>query len=357
MSKKYKKVTVRELFQHWLDTNQITQKQLDIWQGKVFGNKPNKTTMRTVGDIELTLNGRKPKARDVMKYLNKEGGLNWHLLDTVKIGYVNGKIEVHGYDGGHRMMAVCIVLGPDALIPTSETLFPTEDDIVRAFYKSNSTGWSKNVTKEVFAISVIRAGDDEGFLTEAYNVLKKDGETVIFEDDEIFEPAGNKPEYSVMVAPVEDMCKNHSAYISEALRIYKKAFAPIYKSNTTPKKVEGQILKALTFLLDVCDEHHLSKSYQGISNAYAFEEWLTSMVSMTPAKKLWSNQLAKENPHERMELRHLGVARGIWEKYCLWYTNAKTNLPNIRPKQEVVTTLYLKSLRKDELVDELQEVA
>jgi len=332
--------TVRELLATWVANGEISPKQIARFQNKEYGNQPENANYLCVGDLSFKHNGRIPRAKDILKSLSTENGINWHLFETVNVARLPDGSSDSAYNGGHRSMMAAVCFGPDAEVPVTHSQFPDDQTVIQTFWKSNTE--TKNVNPECVAIAQIRAGDKSSKLAEIEKILLADGDTVIYENTDIFEPQQNQPNWSIKVKAMEDMCKDHKPYANDGIKLYKSVFRQIMTGSNTPFVIEGTVLKALTFILDTCNAHHFSQNYKGISNRTYFENWLVDSVKCKPALKLWHQKHAKANPLERLEKRHIGVAKGIWEEYCIFYTNTYNAKKDERPLQSVIGDIYSK---------------
>lgn len=313
------KITIREFFQqNYIDTKKITQKFIDTYKGKVTGRKPLNVKEVCVGDLTFEHNGRTPKAIDVMNYISKEGGLNWYMLGVLKLARLNGRLNDVA-DGLHRAIQTCIVLGPDAMVPVTETEFDTSEQIHGCFWKSHSR--AKTVNNEANHVAQIRSGEPEKENFNIDKMLKKIGNTVVYEDDDRFEPTQNKPEWSVMVGPLKQILKdvkNDTDTVTTAIKLYQKAFAHTYSEQAKPYGIVGQINQAFAYLL-IVNKEWFEGEYKNISNLAHFEEFLIGSAKMRPNKKDW---FYRHYMADRMEKKYQGTAMGIWTEFCSWFTNS-----------------------------------
>jgi len=312
-------ITVREFFQqNYIKTNKIPQRFIDTYKGKVKGRKPSDVKEVCVGDLTFEHNGRTPKASAVMDHIEKEGGLNWYLLDVIKLASLNGRVNDIA-DGLHRAIKTCVVLGPDTMVPVTETEFDTSAEIYGCFWKSHS--FQKNVSNEANHIAQIRSGQPEQQNFNIEKMLKKIGNTVVYEDDDRFEPSQNKLEWSVMVGPLKQIMKdvkNDPASVITAIQLYQKAFAHTYLGQTKPYGIVGQINQAFAYLLTVNNEW-FEGTYKNISNLDHFEEFLIGLAKMKPNKRDW---FYKHYMADRMEKKYQGTAMGIWTEFCSWFSTS-----------------------------------
>lgn len=311
-------ITVREFFEeNYLKTNKIPQSFIDTYRGKVKGHQPQDVRQVVVGDLTFEYNGRRPKANDVMKYIEKEGGLNWYLFGTLDLATINNQVE-DIWNALHRAIMVCICLGPDAKVPALITEFDKKSEIHGTFWKHNG-GRSKNVTPEQNHVAQIKSGEPEKVNEIVHNILKKTGNTVVYVEDDIYEPISNKTEWQVMVGPLKQMLvdiKNVNV-IQQGIELYQQTFSHTYNGNK-PYKVVGQICQALICLLQVNHEW-LSKDCKDKSNLTYFKEWLRNRAQTETDKTKW---FFKEHMADRMEKKYLGTAYGIWSAFVHYFANS-----------------------------------
>lgn len=355
-------ITVREFFQtQYLDTGAIPQSFIDKYKGKTKGYQPNNVDRVTVGDITFGFNGRRPKASKIKDYIRQEDGINWWLFETLKLAKVDGGYDV--WDALHRAIMTCVVLGPDAEVPATFTHFDSGKDVHSTFWKVNGPR-SKKVTPEQQFIAKIRADDAGDLEHDIMIMLEKSGNTVVYEDDEIYEPTRNTTDWHIKYAPCKDMvtnrrliCQQNSdidwpdySVIVDAIHLYQKVFYKSYRLNEKPKLINSQVIKALSLVLDKNYQWFRETSTGGWDGSYPkqtktnrewFETFLLERVKTEPS--ISEGWLFKEWPHDRMEKRHFGTAYGLWKKFVTWYDfNVKNS--NCRPDVDTFKSLYYNSL-------------
>ena len=352
--------SVRDFFQkHYIDTGTIPMSFLDKYKGKTKGNQPNDINKVCVGDITFRWNGRKPKASTIKSYIKKEDGINWYLFDTLKLAQVDGVTE-DAWDTLHRAIMACVVLGPDAMVPATITRFDDGKEVHSTFWKTNGSR-SKKVTQEQTFISKVKADDCETVDQEILTLLDKLGDVVIYEDEELFEPAANTAEWSIKYAAAKDLVEKFRknglpdyGLIVAQFRLYQDIFLRSYRTDINPKIINGQLVKALVliaskqqeWLVDTSTAGHDSEEYskEKCYNKDWFERWLRKAVlSRRSIEQQW---LYKEWGHDRMEKRHFGTAYGIWKDFVSWYDFEVKNSKK-RPHTEWMESVYYSSFSKE----------
>jgi hypothetical protein len=323
--------TVKQFFQeHYLDTNKIPQAFIDKYRGKVRGNQPEDVKRCVVGDLTFKYNGRRPKATDIMNYIRKEDGLNWHLFKTLDLAKVGDEV-VDIWNALHRAIIACVVLGPDAEVPALISKFDIPEQIHSNFWKDNG-GRTKSVTPEQNHVAQIRSLEPEDLNNKINRLLMQIGNTVVHVEDDIFEPQTSQPDWAINVGPMKQMIHDiaDDTHIIDGAKTYQKTFIHTY-NGVGPYKIIGQIFQALVFILEV-ESDYLSRSTDGKSNLVWFVDWLMTRAKTSPNKaKHW---LYKQYAHDRMEKRYVGTAFGIWEDFVSYcgssITRGSSKATNVR---------------------------
>jgi hypothetical protein len=346
-------ITVREFFQtHYIDTGLIPQSFIDKYFGKTKGNQPNDIKKVCVGDITFRWNGRKPKASTIKSYIKKEDGINWFLFDTLKLAQLDG-VTADAWDTLHRAIIVCVVLGPDAMVPATITRFNSSQEVHSTFWKMNGSR-SKKVTPEQSFISKVKADDCETVDQEILTLLEKLGDVVIYEDEELFEPANNSAEWSIKYAAAKDLVvkfrkrglPDYDLIIAQ-FRLYQEIFLRSYRSDIKPKSINGQLIKALVLIattqqqwlstVSIAGHDSVDYSKEKRYNHDWFRHWLkTTVAGRRSIEQQWLYQMYS---HDRMEKRHYGTALGIWKDFVSWYDFEVKN-SRARPHSEWMESVY-----------------
>jgi hypothetical protein len=313
--------TVRQFFyENYIETGKIPQSFIDQYRGKTKGHKPQKSDHVIVGDVTFKYNGRRPKANDIMNYIKKENGLNWHLFKTLDLAKIGDDVE-DIWNALHRAIIACVVEGPDAEVPALISHFDRPEDIHANFWKDNG-GRTKQVTPEQNHVAQIRSLEPEAINHQIDEILKGWNNTVVYVEEDIFEPSVNKPEWSINVGPVKQMIQDIPSgdYITSGIRLYQEVFGHTYNGNK-PFKIMGQIVQALSLILSV-EAEYLYKSTKGKENMHWFSEWLKNRAILSPDKaKHW---LYKNYTSDRMEKRYFGTAYGIWSDFVTYCGSSMT---------------------------------
>jgi len=333
--------TVREFWQsEFIDTKLISQDFIDRYYGKTTGRQPNDISLRTVGDLSFTFNGRRPKAPKIKEYIEKQNGLNWYLFGACQIAKI-GPVE-DMWDALYRSMICCTVLGPDANVPAIITEFDVGEEIHYAFWNVNG-GSMKKVSPEQVFIAQIKSQVPTPQSRSINEILKLTDDVVVFEDKEIFEPNNNSYAWNINVGPMKQMLLDikDENLITDALDIYKNTFEHLYPS-ARPKKIQGQIVTALAFILKV-NIDFFATSTKGKDNLEHFTDWLTLRSAV--AVSLDKNWQYKNYMHDRMEKRYLGTANGIWEDFCIYF-KAQISAGASAPSWGKVREPYMASVKR-----------
>jgi len=284
------------------------------------------------GTSEIPINtpnfdgNRTPKANDLTKRLQKNGGFHWGLFGSPLVARLpDGSLKI--YDGGHRVAML------QQLFPERET-FPgtiidveSEAEISRLFHRVNGSAASFVNAEQRFINEV--KGEEEG-ISQYTDVLSESG-VAVMDSETNFVPT-NLPslKWKTKIAPVKEMTDRSKDDAVWALKLFVSAWDKYSRPGSTGNEVTGQIVKALHFIKEVYASH-----FQDEAMLTHFETWFVNTVSFDPSIGSW---LFRENKHDRMEKRHYGTAYGIMQKYCSY---ARSTISNKAPKIETIKSAYL----------------
>jgi len=284
------------------------------------------------GTSEIPINtpnfdgNRTPKANDLTKRLQKNGGFHWGLFGSPLVARLpDGSLKI--YDGGHRVAML------QQLFPERET-FPgtiidveSEAEISRLFHRVNGSAASFVNAEQRFINEA--KGEEEG-ISQYTDVLSESG-VAVMDSETNFVPT-NLPslKWKTKIAPVKEMTDRSKDDAVWALKLFVSAWDKYSRPGSTGNEVTGQIVKALHFIKEVYASH-----FQDEAMLTHFETWFVNTVSFDPSIGSW---LFRENKHDRMEKRHYGTAYGIMQKYCSY---ARSTISNKAPKIETIKSAYL----------------
>ena len=303
-------------------------------KGKIPTNVIN--TYRAVGPLgtpgegtsEIPINtpnfngNRTPKAHDLTKRLQKNGGFHWGLFGSPLVARLpDGTLEI--YDGGHRVAML------EQLFPERETFPGTiidvkdKAEISRLFHRVNGSAASFVNAEQRFINEV--KGEEEG-ISQYTDVLSESG-VAVMDSETNFVPT-NLPslKWKTKIAPVKEMTDRNKDDAVWALSLFVSAWDKYSGPDST---VTGQIVKALHFIKEVYANHFSDEKM-----LTHFENWFVNTVSFDPRIGSW---LFQEFKHDRMEKRHYGTAYGIMQKYCSY---ARNTISNRSPKVEPIKSAY-----------------
>jgi len=303
-------------------------------KGKIPTNVIN--TYRAVGPLgtpgegtsEIPINtpnfngNRTPKAHDLTKRLQKNGGFHWGLFGSPLVARLpDGTLEI--YDGGHRVAML------EQLFPERETFPGTiidvkdKAEISRLFHRVNGSAASFVNAEQRFINEV--KGEEKG-ISHYTDVLSKAGVVVMDSETNFVPTNATSLKWKTKIAPVKEMTDRNKDDAVWALSLFVSAWDKYSGPDST---VTGQIVKALHLIKEVYANHFSDEKM-----LTHFENWFVNTVSFDPRIGSW---LFQEFKHDRMEKRHYGTAYGIMQKYCSY---ARNTISNRSPKVEPIKSAY-----------------
>jgi len=283
----------------------IPAKTLKTYQAKSpFGNPGQGTTNIPIDTPNFNGN-RTPNGKILAKYLEGNDGFHWGLFGSPLVARLpDDTLEI--YDGGHRVSMLQQLYPHMKTFPGTIVDVDSKEEISRLFYRVNG-GAASFVNPETRFINQVLG--QEKNIGEYVDVLRKTEVTVYDSDTNYVPKEVTNPRWKTNVKPLEDMVKENKELAIWAYNLYTKAWDQHHRSSETGIPITGQIVKALHTIASIYANY-----FDNPRDALRFEDWFISMVSLSPAKSDWL--FANDYKHERMELRHLGTALGIWKKYC-----------------------------------------
>lgn len=309
---------------------------------KLKGKIPTKVinTYRAIGPLgtpgegtaEIPINtpnfngNRTPKANDLTKRLQKNGGFHWGLFGSPLVARLpDGTLKI--YDGGHRVAMLEQLFPERKTFPGTIIDVEDEAEISRLFHRVNGSAASFVNAEQRFINEV--KGEEPGI--SQYTDVLSAASVVIMDSETNFVPTNaTSLKWKAKIRPIEEMTNRNKDDAIWALSLFTSAWGKYSRPGSTGNEVTGQIAKALHFIKEVYADH-----FEDEAMLTHFEDWFVSAVSFDPSIGSW---LFRENTHDRMEKRHYGTAYGIMQKYCSY---ARNTIGNKAPKVEPIKSEYL----------------
>jgi len=285
---------------------------------------------------------RTPKANDLTKRLQKNGGFHWGLFGSPLVARLpDGTLKI--YDGGHRVAML------QQLFPERET-FPgtiidvkNDAEISRLFHRVNGSAASFVNAEQRFINEV--KGEEEG-ISQYTDVLSESGVVIMDSETNFVPTTATSLKWKAKIRPIEEMTDRNKEDAVWALSLFVSAWDKYSRPGSTGNEVTGQIAKALHFIKEV-----YANRFEDEAMLKHFEDWFVNAVSFDPLIGSW---IFRENKHDRMEKRHYGTAYGIMQKYCNY---ARNTIINRAPKIEPIKSAYLAYDEKQKSKTKVAEAA
>ena len=296
----------------------IPEKVLAKYVNKAHGTKPTGLTDVPINTPNFKSN-RTPKGTHLAKRLEANNGFMWELYGAPLVARLpNGSMQI--YDGGNRVATLQRIFPDVESFPALIVDVENESQIARLFHRINGTA-SQPVSPNVRFISQV-LGKEEG-LKDYIDVMKKTS-VVVAESTKIKNYVLDdiiNPKWRIDSNALIFLTDYNKATAITSLNLFTSSFKPNRGDGLQP--VVSQVVKGIQRLLKT---YH-SEFFCNKENFEHFSNWFKNATEFDSNPNNW--QFNEKYPHDRMEMRHLGTALGIVQKYGKYCRDHNKASPNV----------------------------
>lgn len=275
-------------------------------------------------DIELPDVQRDLNFRDVVKYINDKGGIDWNLFGIPTVWKKPGHSKYKLLNGQHRITGVVVFL-PHITSVKCHVIETDDDEYAAGLFADMNGLASRQLNADQLFWSAYLGRKPEA-LYHASILQRADVRVGKVNQDDAYPDRKN-----IKYANFKKALAHGEDNTIRAIELCRDA----YPDN----EIKNVLMAALALLFSV-------EQYAGLGDpttklGRAFEDWFLTLASLTPY-----NEFGRYDKYKNSSQWHYGVAYGLYQQFAS-IARGRKGMPN-PPKVDYIKNLYLNNGGSDD---------